>query len=357
VTPLEWIDRLQRLEGRIRHDPSPATGQPPLLTELEGLLQTAPASWMGKADVAVAVADVYAALGGPWREEACRYYRGAIRCHQPSDGLPIRAIEQLANLEARLGERANDEPRVEKAIGRLRALIQLADGGTTPAAAPPEWQGLLGSACKRLAALRARALVASGRTGKESLRSVMTPLEEAITAYGLASGELSNQLNQLALEEVRALEDPAEPRAIRRARALLAEQRRSVPAAPSFWSAVAIADTLLVSRLVDRQLAAEDATGEAASREVLEAYQEAFAHGHGTPLERESILEQLTLLADLAAARGRSRADPCPAAAPLAARLRAIGEALGAGEAPSPSVGAEGDGMGDGDGEEQVVVV
>jgi hypothetical protein len=351
VTPLEWIDRLQRLEGRIRHDPSPATGHPPLLTELEGLLQTAPASWLGKADVAVAVADVYAALGGPWREEACRYYRSAIRCHQPSDGLPIRAIEQLANLEARLGERANDEPRVEKAIARLRALIQLADGGSTPAAAPPEWQGLLGSACKRLAALRARALVASGRTGKEALRSVMTPLEEAITAYGLASGELSNQLNQLALEEVRALEDPAEPRAIRRARALLAEQRRAVPTAPSFWSAVAVADALLVARLVDRRLAAEDATGEAASQEVLEAYQEAFAHGHGTPLERESILEQLTLLADLAAARGRGRADPCPAAAPLAARLRAIGEALGAGEAPSPSPGAEGDG------EEQVVVV
>ncbi len=336
VTPLELIDRLQQLEGRIRHGTRSSADRPRLLAELEGLLRSAPASWLGKAEVALAVADVHAALGGEQREEACRHYLTAVRCHQASDGLPIRAIEQLANLEARLGHHANDEPRVERAIARLRALLHLADGDTAPAATPPEWQGLLGSACKRLAALRARVLVAQGRAGKEALQSVMTPLEEAITAYGLASGDLTNQLNQLALETVRSLQDPAEARAIRRARALLAEQRRAIPAETSFWSAVACADALLVLRMVDRRLAAEDAAGEKAARDVLEAYQEVFAHGRGTPLERESVLEQLALLADLVAARGRGRADPCPAAMPLAQRLRAIGEALRAEESVAP---------------------
>jgi hypothetical protein len=233
--------------------------------------------------------------------------------------------------------------------------LRLADGGTTPAA-PPEWQGLLGSACKRLAALRARALVASGHTGKEALRSVLTPLEEAIAAYGQASGDPANTLNQLALEAVRTLQEPAAPAAIRRARALLAELRRAAPAEPSFWTAVAIADALLVARLVDRRLAAEDAAGEAAAREVVAAYQEVFAHGRGTPLERDSVVEQLDLLADLAAVRGRGRADPCPAAAPLAARLRAIGEALGDAGAASPSAAAEGEGDGSAADDDAVIV-
>jgi hypothetical protein len=352
VTPLELIDRLQQLEEGIRHGARPTADRPRLLVELEGLLSSAPASWLGKAEVALAVADVHAALGGEQREEACRHYLTALRCHQASDGLPIRAIEQLANLEAQLGERANDEPRVERAIARLRGLLRLADDGTGPAASPPEWQGLLGSACKRLAALRARTLVSSGRAGKEALQTVMTPLEEAIAAYGQASGDLYNQLNQLALETVRTLPEPPEARAIRRARALLAEQHRNAPAETSFWTAVAFADALLVLRMVDRRLADADTAGEKAARDVLVAYQEVFAHGHGTPLERESVLEQLDLLADLAAVRGRGRTDPCPAAATLAQRLRAIREALCAAEGARPLPEEE-----DGGGEEAMEIL
>jgi hypothetical protein len=326
VTPLELIDRLQQLEVRLRHGDSQPTARQTLLMELEALLKAAPPAWLGMAPVAVAVADVYAALGGDQREEACRHYRAAIRCHQATDGLPMRAIEQLANLEARLGEQNDDEPRVEAAIERLRALRSLA--GASEALAPPEWQGLLGSACKRLAALRARALVASGRTGKDALQSVLTPLDEAITAYSLASGDVDNPLNHLALKALRTLHEPADAKAIRRAKTLWREQQRAAAVTPSFWSAVAIADALLVWRLVDRHLAAADAMGETAAREVVAHYLEVLANGRGTPLERESVLEQISLLGDLAGARGRSRTDPCPAAALLTRRLRAIAQAL-----------------------------
>lgn len=354
VTPLELIDRLQQLEVRVRHDTSQPSVHHLLLAELEAVLKAAPPTWLGQAEVAVAVADVHAAFGGEQREEACRYYLAAIRCHQATDGLPIRAIEQLANLEARLGEQNDDEPRVEAAIERLRALLRLAGVGSGEAAAaaamgPPEWQGLLGSACKRLAALRARALVASsGRPNKDALQAMLAPLEEAIAAYGLASGDVYNRLNHLALEAVRALPEPADARAIRRAKALLEEQRRGAPADPSFWSAVAIADALLVWRLVDRHLAAADARGESAAQEVLEGYQEVFANVRSTPLERASVLEQLSLLGDLARARGESPTDPCPAGALLARRLEAIGHALRESEAATAPPAAEGD-SGEGD--------
>jgi hypothetical protein len=359
VTPLELIDRLQQLEVRVRHDTSQPSARQLLLAELEALLKAAPPAWLGLAEVAVAVADVHAAFGGEQREEACRHYLAAIRGHQAIDGLPIRAIEQLANLEARLGERNDDEPRVEAAIERLRALLRLAGAGAgegAAAAGPPEGQGLLGSACKRLAALRARALVASGRPSKDALQAMLAPLEEAIAAYGLARGDACNQLNHLALEAVRALPEPADAGAIRRAKALLEEQRRGAPADPSFWSAVATADALLVWRLVDRHLAAADARGEAAAQEVLEGYQEVLANVRATPLERESVLEQLSLLGDLAGARGRSRTDPCPAGALLARRLEAIGQALREAEAATAPPAAEGDAAGGDPGEGEDVI-
>ncbi|MFN9545599.1 MAG: CHAT domain-containing protein [Cyanobacteriota bacterium] len=335
VTPMELIDQLQQLVVRLRQGDSQAPVRQSLPAELESLLKTAPPAWLSQAEVAVAVADVYAACGGEHQEEACRHYLAAIRAHQGTDRLPIRAIEQLANLEARLGERSDDAPRVMAAIERLRALLRIASAGATPAtgsaaAGPPEWQALLGSAWKRLAALRARALVASGRAGKEALQTVMEPLEAAIAAYGLAGGDLCNQLNLLALQAVRDLHRAADAQAIRHAQAL-AEEHQGLArsqAIPTFWSAVAGADALLVGRLVDHQLAAEGAPGEATARQVLESYQEVFLNVRATLLERESVLEQLSLLADVARARGRSRTDLCPAAALLAQRLETIERAL-----------------------------
>jgi CHAT domain-containing protein len=359
VTPIELIDQLQQLEVRVRYGQSATATSNPLLSNLADLLKTAPPSWLGKAEVAAAVANVYAAFGGSQREEACRFYKTAIRSHQSSDGLPIRAIEQLANLEARLGEQCGDEPRVRGAIERLQALIRLgADGsdledGSAAQGVPSEWQALLGSAYKRLAALRARALLASGRTSKEALQSLLEPLEASIQAYGQASGDLYNQLNGLALEAVRGLTGPADPKAIRQAEALVAlvaEQRRGAPGDSSFWNAVAGPDALLVGRLVDRRLATNNASGEEAAQEVLQAYQDVFTNVRSTPLERESVLDQLTLLADLAKARSRGRADPCPACVILSQRLKTMGQALqGWDRAMAPQAEGQGDANGSDD--------
>lgn len=333
---MELIDRLKQLEVRIGHGDSQDGAADSLQLELRKLLDSVPPPRLGSAEVAVAVADVYAAFGGPLWEEACRHYLTAIRSHQGSDGLAVRAMEQLANLDARLGGRNNDEARVASAIERLKALIQIASSATKEAAGeqaagpPGEWQALLGSACKRLAALRARALSGSAQAmGKKGLDTVMEPLNASIEAYSLAGGDdVSNQLNRLALEAVRGLGEPTDSAAIQQAQTLLEELRRTTPRDHSFWSGVAMADALLARGLLDRRLAAEGPSGDAAAKEIEEAYLDVFANVRNTPLERESVHEHLSLLGDLVEVRGQSRADPCPPGPGLAARLRAIGEAL-----------------------------
>jgi hypothetical protein len=245
-------------------------------------------------------------------------------------------MEQLANLDARLGERNNDEARVQKGIERLEALIQIASSATKEAAGeqaagpPGEWQALLGSAYKRLAALRARTLSCSAHPGgKKGLDSVMEPLNASIEAYSLASDQgVSNQLNRLALEAVRGLSEPTNGEAIQQAQTLVEELRSTLPRDHSFWSRVAVADALLARGLLDRRLAAEDPSGDAAAKEIEEAYLDVFTNVRNTPLERESVHEHLSLLGDLVQARSQCRSDPCPQGPGLAARLRAIGAAL-----------------------------
>ncbi|MFN9244749.1 MAG: CHAT domain-containing protein [Cyanobacteriota bacterium] len=336
VTCMELIDRLKQLEVRIGHGDSHDGAAESLQQELLALLDSVPPSWLGSAEVAVAVADVHAAFGGAHWEEACRHYLAAIRSHQGSDGLPVRAMEQLANLDARLGERNNDEARVQKGIERLEALIQIASSATKEAAGeqaagpPGEWQALLGSAYKRLAALRARTLSCSAHPGgKKGLDSVMEPLNASIEAYSLASDQgVSNQLNRLALEAVRGLSEPTNGEAIQQAQTLVEELRSTLPRDHSFWSRVAVADALLARGLLDRRLAAEDPSGDAAAKEIEEAYLDVFTNVRNTPLERESVHEHLSLLGDLVQARSQCRSDPCPQGPGLAARLRAIGAAL-----------------------------
>lgn len=345
VTPLELIDRLQQLEAHVQHGVRQAESADPLLVELRDLLAATPASWLDQADVAVAVADIHRAFGGPLLEEACHHYRAALRGQRGTDGPPLRAIARLADLEARLGERNGDERRVLAAIDRLRALIRGASDGSAPrldaslAEGPAVWQALLGSAQKRLAALRSRALLASNLTGQDALQGVLEPLEASIAAYGLAGEASGQQLRRLALEAVRGLDTPADPGATRQAKALQEEQRSHASTEGVFGSAVALADALLVRHLVDRRLAADDAAGERAAHQVEEAYQDVFATLRGTPHDRQCVWEELSLLGDLALACGRRQSDPGPAHATLAQRLKAIGEALrswDAAQAPQP---------------------
>lgn len=342
VAPMEVIDQLRQLELRITRQPTADSKEDPVLSELPDHLRA-------NAEIGMAQADVYSALGGSRRDDARRTYLEAIRNHQGGDGLPIRALEQLANLEARLGEQTNDESLVLTAIRRLEALIPLGSANPSGAAqpsdseGPAEWQGLLGSAYKRLAALRARNLGAasSGPLAAEAFDTVLQPLNASIAAYGRAgTTDPYQQLNHLALRAVRGLCDPPDAELIEEAQSLAKQLRHTPRKDASFWSGIAHADAQLVCGLMDRRLAAKGSKGDRAAREVEQTYRDAFTTIRNTPLERESALEQLSLLADLVNAHGRS--GSCPSCEVLEARLRAIGSALKQDEQANPDATATG---------------
>lgn len=361
VTPIEVIDQLNQLELQVSRTHRQEGAGAPLLSDLATLLDTDSQRSQGNAEIAMAVADVYAALGGPHREDACRYYLDAIHYHGPDDKVPIRALEQLANLEARLGEQSNNEQRVVAAIERLEALIPIASIGsgaktsTHPAGGPSEWQALLGSAYKSLAALRARSLNATdGPINKADLANVMTPLSASIAAYGLASGsDPDHRINHLALRAVHQLSEPADKQLLQEAKALVKQLRQTPPKEGSFGDGIAMADALLVCALVDRRLGEEGAAGEEAARKVEEAYLEAFATLRNTPLERESAVEHISLLGDLVKVQGKSPSDPCPTCPTSARRLQAIADALREQMAP-PTGGEEGSETGSEGGEDVI---
>jgi CHAT domain-containing protein len=350
VAPVELIDQLKQLELRIARDADPNSRAETVQSDLLGLLGPAPERHLANAEIAMAVADVYAAFGGEQREDAYRTTLEAIHNHQRDDGLSIRALEQLANLEARLGERNDDEVQVQRAIDRLKTLLKLVSvdpsdpADTSAAAAPAEWQALLASACKRLAALRARRLSPSpGSSGGQALDAVMLPLKESIAAYGRA-GQVNpyDQLHHLALRAVEGLLNPPDAGTLQDARTLTERLRDSPQDESSFWSAIALADALLVCSLLDRRLGAEGDPGDEAAREVEQAYRDAFTTLRNTPLERESALEHLALLADLVNAFANSGSDPCPTCVAMGARLRAMAQALqepAHADAPGPGTG------------------
>lgn len=350
VAPMELIDQLNQLELRISRHADPGGGKDQVLSDLQALLGPNRERHLANADIAMALADVYAAFGDAQREDACRTYMEAIHHHQNGDGLPIRALEQLANLEARLGERNNDERQILAAIERLKGLIPLAAAkpmATTdprPIEGPAEWHALLGSACKRLAALRARRLsTSSGAISPTAMDAVMQPLNDSIAAYGQASrGNLYHQINHMALQAVHGLHRPPDARAIEDADNLVQQLGHTPRKDSSFWSGVGLADAQLVRSLLNRHLGAEGAIGNQEAQLVEQSYREAFTTLHHSPLERESALEQLSLLADLVICRSRDQNAPCPTGDRMGSRLRAITQALQQEkQTPSPGGGSE----------------
>jgi hypothetical protein len=172
----------------------------------------------------------------------------------------------------------------------------------------------------------------------------MLPLKESIAAYGRAGqGNPYHQLNHLALRAVEGLLAPPDAGTLQDARTLTDRLRDSPRQDFPFWSGIALADALLVCSLLDRRLGAEGDPGDEAAREVEQAYRDAFSTLRNTPLERESALEDLLLLADLVNAFGNTGSNPCPTCVAMGARLRAMVQALQEpAHADAPGPGTEG---------------
>jgi len=340
VTPHELIDQLGQLRVRGEETGRAGLGSlEALISELHTLRSTAPASWLQESEVAMALAETTAAMGPDHWEEARRLYEEAIRAHQGEDDLPVRAIERLADLEARQGEARDDEALIRAAQGRIQALLTLV--GETPedgtpregVGRPAEWFALMGSTHARLAGLRARRLGTGKRPTAQQLGAIDEALEAGAQAYGRAGAHPAHQILRLTLDALRQLPAKEEASVARAAAILEDDLGAGYERQPSFQEGVWAANALLARLLLDGSLGEGGEKGQRAEDALLEAYQTVFLTSPASPLRRASALEHLELLASVSRAKGRSRDNGWAARERASQRLeRVLGSLRGEGE-------------------------
>jgi tetratricopeptide (TPR) repeat protein len=220
--------------------------------------------------------------------KAIRHYEAAIAAEH---GLaPLAALEQLANLQARLAVRGLDPApspedlagrvaAIEAAIARLDQLLALA-GPTV------ERHNLRGGAYKRLA------LIGRGKARRDALERMRACYAEALALAEQAGAPAAYPRLMAAAAEV--LRHHATGGAIDGARSeelrRLAASERARAKPDDFWAGVAVGDALLLAAVADGTIRAEE------EAEVARAYLDPWRCG-GSRLKLSSVTEQLEFLA------------------------------------------------------------
>lgn len=324
VSPDELVDDLDALRATFAGQGERRTGRDHAkrARKIRRLLEKrCPAGWGDLPQVQAALAAAWAELGE--LDEARRAYLAAIRSEDNRGRVPIRAIEQLADIEARLGEDRLDPELIKSALDRLTSLDSLVAPeqgaeGTRGHGLNAERGALRASALKRKAGLHALKALdpkATDATRAREAESMIQALEAAAEAYGHGAGEPGSQgfrpystLNRLALQALRMPEeDPQRAAAI-------ALAQRCRPAAgyggvTDPGVATLEADALLVERLLDGGLAAAGEEGKRALEEVARAYREAPPNLRGGSRGLDSLLSQLCRLSRFGDALYRKAGD------------------------------------------------
>ena len=325
---LRWLEQ-QRLWARHGAAAGDAAG---LLAQqvkaVERRLGRVPAAWAERPDVRHGIGMLYADFGEPGFERAREALLGAITEECRSGVVPLAAIEQLVNFEARSAEALGDSDdagqrsaalaRIGAAVARLQHLLRLGsvDPSALDPAAPcignPERQGMLGSAYKREAAIIARDPAARWA-------DVVPSLERARKAYrdgeaGPGAAQNYSVLNRLQLD---ALLGAAPPDAVALVTQVQAAAAARFASDYGFWDAVAGGDGEVALRLLDGSLAAADAAAA-----LRERYADAMKLT-ATPRAFDSVVKQHRLLARFL--RLRAKAGDEAAAGVLDALATALG--------------------------------
>jgi hypothetical protein len=372
VTKEELMQRLRELATKAASGDPPSTERSrELAGAVDMALQSCPDAWKSLPAVRFALGEVYAELGDAYFDQAQEHYLAAIRLEDSSGGVPIRAIEQLANLEARTGHTTANAVLINTALGRLKGLVQLAattldraeqnNETGSPALSNPERAALLGGVYKRLAAVLAGKL---HQDHDQEGGDVLLALEQAIDWYAKAGTQPYQVLNLLALEAVRDFGIEAPPASLELARGCAQQARAAWRANPDFWNAVMPAEALMTERLLDRSLGSRGRAGETSFTEVQKIYADALAHVSGTARELDSVLQHLRILKVLFEAHGHlnphlaGNTRLAGQARLIAERLdllaqRILGPTAGQGSAGGSAAGAR-DGTG---GEEEAEIV
>ncbi|MGV0823558.1 tetratricopeptide repeat-containing protein [Mycobacterium syngnathidarum] len=235
----------------------------PLVEQLNALVHECPADWLEQTDVQMAIGYAYGNLRR--FEDARRYLIAALAGEGETSTTTMRAVEQLANFEARM---ANDVAATEpdyaqqlyaSAIERLERLLAVSETA--------ERYNLLGGAYKRRAAGES-----TGRTAKKMLARacehyrqahLLTLQRQRLDPYAV--------LNWLTLATI--LEEPV-PDADALIDRCVTTTHEQFSTDRRFYTAVSIADAALVRALRSGRLGQNGQAGEQALAHLLAHFQE-----------------------------------------------------------------------------------
>lgn len=337
ASPSELLDDLARARAEFsrKRDLQSARESKRQIDAIEATLKKrCPPAWLS-------LPQLQSALGATWRDvdqfdKARESFLAAIRAEDKVGYVPIRDIEQLANVEARMGERSDRVELIDLALRRLKTLNDLvadaADSKEKAIVANAERSALRGSAYKRKASLFANHLLAKdadARTRADAGAQMKAALEMSSAAYREAEGAPGsstfvpyNALNRLAIDALLPLSESLRAAAVDLAQQCRKAAAERYAAEGGIWDNVMQPESLLIERLIDGKLGAAGAAGDAVLEEVALAYSQALAEVTIKPSQLDSVVTQMTLLSKFYDAL--SVADGDPAKLRTADRLLAL---------------------------------
>lgn len=271
-----------------------------LAKDVDALVKACPADWAVMPYVNSELARYYAELGPSQFGQARKYYLAAIRAEDKVGRVPIKAIEQLANLEAREGEASGDEALIDSAIRRLETLESLVKDSDEADSRNQERLALLASSYKR----KAGWLASRKRDSKAAL-------DKSKGYYREAEGKFDDKkifrvytaINRLGLEAVDCFGKPS-PEQVTLARNCEARARENYRSSAAFWDAIGAPDAMLAANLLAGTM------GEAEYGQLLEAYRDVLTTVPYKRKDLDSVTSHITLLATLFGASRKKGAAP-----------------------------------------------
>ncbi len=330
VAPEELVARIEQWRVALPHAKRGGDSQAGerYARRIQGLLgKPATKPWSALPEVLCALGRFHAENGD--FEQAIAYYGKAIAEEDQHWRIPIMVIEQLANLEARQGEKTKDAALVLQGIKRLLGLLDAADG-VGNAGVNSERCALLGSAYKQLASLLEP--WSSDVGTDDQPQGVRQALERSAHWYGRGEGDpnradfnpycAQNRLAVLAMLGGAGKADAALAlRAGEIARQRYASSRDS-------FDLIMAADGVLIARLLDGGL--QDRPEEV-EREIVDCYRNLREQLPESTRQLDSVITQIHSLADFIEKRSATESG----VEELAKQLRRIADRLeGKAEAP-----------------------
>ncbi|GAB3245538.1 DUF7379 domain-containing protein [Chitinimonas naiadis] len=319
---LDWINQ-QRLQALSKDGKPVATDFHAMSKRITQRNQAVPVSWLERGDIQQALGRLYSEYGMAGFAQARLAYLRAIGVDGGAGPASARTVEQLANIEARMavalieaglaapGEQAPGQTElkqtyaaanklIDDAIRRLSALLEISE--TDGRDGSQERLALLGSAFKRKAAI-----LMAQKAGWPKVRAALIKSRDR---YAQAEGKPTTanwnpypRLNRLQLDALIGEAPDDGPDAAVCAEAAEARLLHN----SDFFDAVMVADAALVDWLNHAGKPSSDLLGSAAK--LLGHYLEASRKVLGTQRQRESVVQQLLLLARFIAYRDGSKAS------------------------------------------------